>query len=66
MNKVTQSDTKKFDIFIGRINHWFTYRAASMATNETLEHWLAKGYRIETEFRIGRILPWYEVYLVKH
>lgn len=63
MNKITQSDTKKFDIFIGRINGWHTYRADQWATNETLERWLAKGYRIETEHRIGRVL--HEVYLIK-
>ena len=53
---------KKFDIFIGRIDGWHTYRADQLATSETLERWLAKGYRIETEHRIGRFIT--EVYLV--
>ena len=53
---------KKFDIFIGRIDGWHTYRADQSATSETLERWLAKGYRIETEHRIGWFL--HEVYLI--
>jgi hypothetical protein len=53
---------KKFDIFIGRIDGWHTYRAVQAATIETLNAWLAKGYRIETKHQIGWFL--HEVYLV--
>ena len=54
---------KIFDIFIGRIDGWYTYRTAQSATQQALDAWLAKGYRIETEHRIGTML--HEVYLIK-
>ena len=39
---------KTFDIYIGGIDA-VNYRAAQAATIETLNAWLAKGYRIETK-----------------
>ena len=52
---------KKFDIYIGGIDG-HNYRAVQAATIETLNAWLAKGYRIETKHQIGWFL--HEVYLV--
>lgn len=52
-----------YDIFIGRIDGWHTYRAVSSADSDTLSAWLNRGYRIATEHQIGSILR--EVYLVK-
>ena len=54
---------KIFDIFLGRLDGWHTFRVAQSATADTLAHWLAKGYRIDTERRIGVTL--HEVYLIK-
>ena len=54
---------KKFDIFLGRIGGWHTCRVAHSASADTLSQWLAKGYCIETENRIGVTL--HEVYLIK-
>jgi len=52
---------KKYDIYIGGIDV-VNYCAAQAATIETLNAWLAKGYRIETKHQIGWFL--HEVYLV--
>ena len=52
-----------YDIFIGRIDGWHTYRAAQNATQQAINNWLAKGYRISTEHQIGTVLR--EVYLIK-
>ena len=54
---------KIYDIFLGRIDGWHTYRTVSSATQQTLDAWLAKGYRVSTEHQIGAIL--HEVYLIK-
>ena len=54
---------KIFDIFIGRIDGCHTYRTAHFVTQQELDVWLAKGYRIETEHQIGTVL--HEVYLIK-
>ena len=53
---------KVFDIFIGGIDDWHTYRVDHLATSETLDTWISKGYRIETKHQIGWFL--HEVYLV--
>lgn len=53
---------KKFYIYL-RINRRLTFRVDPyLATQDTLDSWLAKGYSIETEHRIGRFIT--EVYLV--
>lgn len=54
---------KMYDVFIGRLGGWHTYRAQTGASIEDVAAWLAKGYRIETEHQIGNVL--YEVYLIK-
>ena len=55
---------KTYDIFMGRIDGWHTRRVAQGVTEDALKAWLATGYRIETEHRIGTVL--HEVYLVRH
>jgi len=54
---------KKYDIFIGRIDGWHTFRTAQNCDDNDLASWLNKGYRIATEHKIGWFL--HEVYLVK-
>jgi hypothetical protein len=53
---------KSYHIFIGRIDGWHTHRVAQGVTEDTLKVWLAKGYRVETEHRIGVRL--HEAYLI--
>lgn len=53
---------KIYDIFVGRLDGWHTYRAAQSKTAADVEAWKAKGYRVETEHQIGARL--HEVYLV--
>lgn len=53
---------KKFYIYL-RINGCLTFRVDPyLATQDTLDSWLAKGYSIETEHKTGRFIT--EVYLV--
>ena len=54
---------KIFDIFLGRLDGWHASPVAHSASAETLSQWLANGYRIETEHRVGLYL--YAVYLIK-
>lgn len=54
---------KIFDIFIGRCGGWHTYRMASSQSAASVQDWLEKGYRIETEHQIGIRLN--EVYLIR-
>lgn len=54
---------KIFDVFIGRIDGWHTYRIEHNVTQDILNQWLRKGYKIQCEHRIGVFL--HEVYLIK-
>ena len=54
---------KSYDILLGRLDGWHTFRIAQKVDINVLNEWLNKGYRIETEHQIGASL--YEVYLVK-
>ena len=54
---------KKYDIFLGKNRGYHTFRIEPNADSTTLERWLDKGYRIDTEYQIGWFT--YEVYLVK-
>lgn len=54
---------KKYDIFLGRLDGWHTFRVAQNVNSSALADWIAKGYRVATEHQIGTVL--HEVYLVK-
>ena len=54
---------KSFDIFLGRLDGWHTFRVAQNVSAKAVAEWLGRGYRIETEHQIGVRL--HEVYLVK-
>lgn len=53
---------KTFDVFMGRISGWHTYRVAQSQSQEQVNAWLTKGYRVDTEHQIG--LRLHEIYLV--
>lgn len=55
--------SKIFDVFMGRLDGWHTYRAMQNINQEELDAILKQGYRVETEHQIGSRL--HEVYLVK-
>ena len=53
---------KTYDIFLGRDN-WYALQVARSANVDTLEEWLARGFRVWSEVQIGVRL--HKVYLVK-
>ena len=53
----------RYDIYIGRIDGWHTFRKEQAATYDVVCKWVLKGYRIQTQQQIGTFLN--EVYLVK-
>ena len=55
---------KTFDIFLGRLDGWHTFRVAQNVSDDVVNEWLNKGYRVETEHQIGTQL--HEIYLVKN
>jgi len=54
---------KLYDIFIGRIDGWHTYRTAQAVDDKAVADWLKQGFKISTEHQIGSVL--HEIYLVK-
>ena len=53
---------KVFDIFLGRLDGWHTFRVAQAVTQTVVDEWICKGYRVDTEHQIGARL--HEVYLI--
>lgn len=54
----------KFDIYMGSIRGYHTYRIETLVNNISLEKWLSRGYIIETEYKVSNSVC--EVYLIKN